>query len=456
MPPPGLRNALPRCRSLCCNEGGMPLAASRSAASRIRGTPSATAAASASSSRRGSDSGSTREASTIDSTQPTTTSGSSGKVGTPVASTVSARPASTSCTAPNPCTTSTQSGTGGTSSSCHIGSPRSAVASQPRSRSTASGVATASGTSASTTSTSAASNACDGAFSFTHTRPASVSTRATTDQKRTRSRTTGAVVRTPTAASAGASQPSRAASHSSLSQRAGRSASGTAVPEPRDRLGVALHPVADDVVVAHVGEVAVVAELLAGVDVADVHLDAGHPAGRERVAQGDRGVGVARGVDDEAGDAGTALLHPVDEGALVVALPEVEQQTGSPGGLEAERLDVGEGRAAVDLRLALAEEVEVGAVEHQHRAVVHDPEYAGRVSAAQAAFRRRALGSGAVVVRLVGRARGVGGLDPARGQRLARRCGPAAPEVPRQPVVGLGRRARRRARDAGRHLGGQP
>ena len=57
MAPPGRRNALPRCRSLCCNDGGMPLAASRSAASRIRGRPSATAAASVSSSRRGSASG---------------------------------------------------------------------------------------------------------------------------------------------------------------------------------------------------------------------------------------------------------------------------------------------------------------------------------------------------------------------------------------------------------------
>jgi len=39
------------------------------------------------------------------------------------------------------------------------------------------------------------------------------------------------------------------------------------------------------VVVAHVGEVAVVAELLAGGDVADVHLDPRHPAGGQRVAK---------------------------------------------------------------------------------------------------------------------------------------------------------------------------
>ena len=68
------------------------------------------------------------------------------------------------------------------------------------------------------------------------------------------------------------------ARHSGLRHRAGRSRS-TVLADPGDRLGVALHPVADDVVVADVGEVAVVPELLARVDVADVHLDAGHGHG---------------------------------------------------------------------------------------------------------------------------------------------------------------------------------
>ena len=66
----------------------------------------------------------------------------------------------------------------------------------------------------------------------------------------------------------------------------------------------------------------------------------------------------------------------------MVALPEVEHQPGPLGGLEAERLDVGEGRAAVDLRLALAEQVEVRAVEHQHRGFVHGGSMPARSGAA--------------------------------------------------------------------------
>ena len=152
MAPPGRRNALPRCRSLCCNDGGMPLAASRSAASRMRGRPSATAAASVSSSRRGSASGSARDG--VRQRRPPSRRRRPAAPGRWARRSRAPRlgwSASTCCTSANPCTTSTQSGTGGTSSSCHIGRPRSAVASHPRSRSTASGVATASGTSVSTT-----------------------------------------------------------------------------------------------------------------------------------------------------------------------------------------------------------------------------------------------------------------------------------------------------------------
>ena len=62
------------------------------------------------------------------------------------------------------------------------------------------------------------------------------------------------------------------------------------------------------------------------------------------------------------------LLDPFDHFAFVVGLAEIDGVAGRFGGLATERLDIGERRAAVNLRLALAEQVEVGSVEDEDRA----------------------------------------------------------------------------------------
>ena len=161
-----------------------------------------------SSSRRGSSAGSARSSSTRSVTQPTTASGCSGKVGTP-GRRVPRRRGRRACAEPRrtPAATATQSATGGTGlvvphRQAEVGGRQPAAVGVDGDG----GGARHPARSRSTTSTSAASKACDGAFSLTHTRPASVSTCATTDQNLTRSRTTGAVARTPAPASAG-SQP---------------------------------------------------------------------------------------------------------------------------------------------------------------------------------------------------------------------------------------------------------
>ena len=111
-----------------------------------------------------------------------------------------------------------------------------------------------------------------------------------------------------------------------------------------------------------------VAEGLAAVDVGEMHLHHRPADGRQRVPQGDAGVGERGGVDqDPMGPVGT-LLDPIDERPLVVGLEAGEfhrgaRESGGLGGQAA--VDLLERGAPVDLRLAAAEEVQVRAVEHE-------------------------------------------------------------------------------------------
>ncbi|MNC57495.1 hypothetical protein D3C75_1071610 [compost metagenome] len=58
-------------------------------------------------------------------------------------------------------------------------------------------------------------------------------------------------------------------------------------------------------------------------------------------------------------------MNPIDHLAFVVALLELQGQLQAAGRLLAQGMDVGEGFAAIDLGLAQAEHVQVGAVEHE-------------------------------------------------------------------------------------------
>src|SRR5699024_12025332 len=75
------------------------------------------------------------------------------------------------------------------------------------------------------------------------------------------------------------------------------------------------------------------------------------------------------------------ILHGTDETALMVALDAAGGQARLGGGVGAHRFDVGQGGAAVDLGLTLAEEVEVRAVEDKdlrHRSEEHTSELQSR------------------------------------------------------------------------------
>ena len=108
-----------------------------------------------------------------------------------------------------------------------------------------------------------------------------------------------------------------------------------------------------------------VAERLAGVDIGEMDLDGGVAGSGEGVAQGDTGVGQSARVDDDARGVRRLGLEEVDQRALGVGL-EWRNLAAKLGGARGQALvDLGEGRRAVDRRLARAQHVEVGAVDRQ-------------------------------------------------------------------------------------------
>jgi hypothetical protein len=108
-----------------------------------------------------------------------------------------------------------------------------------------------------------------------------------------------------------------------------------------------------------------VPELLALVHVGEVDLDERGSELGARVADGDGVVGPGGGVEDHRVAVVGGLVEPLEHLALVVRLAEVHVEAQFRAGRDAERLEVGEGLGAVDRRFALAEPVEVRAVQDQ-------------------------------------------------------------------------------------------
>ena len=104
-----------------------------------------------------------------------------------------------------------------------------------------------------------------------------------------------------------------------------------------------------------------VAVVLAGEDIAQVHLHLGSRHRQQRVAQRHRRVAVAPEVDDEAVGREPLALDDVDQLALGIALKVVDAHAGMR--LAQLREALVERRAAVDFRLATARQVEVRPVD---------------------------------------------------------------------------------------------
>src|SRR6185437_7512578 len=100
------------------------------------------------------------------------------------------------------------------------------------------------------------------------------------------------------------------------------------------------------------GDVGVLPEFFARVDIGDVDLDDRNFQRQQRVKNGDRGGGVARRIEQQAGCLlGARFLDPVDQFAFHIRLPEYHVEAETLGGRAAKFLDIGEGGAAVFFRL---------------------------------------------------------------------------------------------------------
>jgi hypothetical protein len=98
------------------------------------------------------------------------------------------------------------------------------------------------------------------------------------------------------------------------------------------------------------------------VDLHDRHLDRG-----DRVAEGDRVVGERARVEDDAGEP-LALrgLEPVDQLALVIRLPALDRVAAATRMIAEHAVDLRERDLAVHPGLAGAEQIQVGAVQHEN------------------------------------------------------------------------------------------
>ena len=104
-------------------------------------------------------------------------------------------------------------------------------------------------------------------------------------------------------------------------------------------------------------------EKLPLVHIGDVHFDDRSREGVQRIEDGDGRVGEGGGIDDDPGRALAGGVDEVDELIFPIALMELDRKPELLADAATVRLDVGQRLAAVDLRLAFSQEVEIGAVQ---------------------------------------------------------------------------------------------
>ena len=131
-------------------------------------------------------------------------------------------------------------------------------------------------------------------------------------------------------------------------------------------MGVPLQPLAGDGGEAGQAGVTNLAEILAGLDGADVDLHGGDGHGLEGIEDRYACVRVGCWVDDDAVDLAVGLLDLVDDAALVVGLEDLDLVKALRGARLLADLDQAVVVvAAVDARLANAEHVQIGAVDDE-------------------------------------------------------------------------------------------
>lgn len=111
----------------------------------------------------------------------------------------------------------------------------------------------------------------------------------------------------------------------------------------------------------------VVAESLARMDIRDMHFNIGNADRFQRIGDGDAGVAVSSGIDnDKADPLIVRTLNPIHQFAFMVALESFELQPRDPCSGFHFLVDVGQRRLAVDIGFARAKQVQVGAMQNQN------------------------------------------------------------------------------------------
>ena len=97
-----------------------------------------------------------------------------------------------------------------------------------------------------------------------------------------------------------------------------------------------------------------------------MHLDEGDGDAEQGIAQRDAGVGIGAGIDnDEGHPLATCGMQAIDQGTFAVALVTGELVAAAAGKLGALALEGGQGRAAVDPRLAQTQEIQIRTIDDQ-------------------------------------------------------------------------------------------
>lgn len=129
---------------------------------------------------------------------------------------------------------------------------------------------------------------------------------------------------------------------------------------------IAVGAEADDRADGDIGKTGLVTERLARGHVRQMHFDERQGGGQQRIPQRDTGVGVGRGVEDDAIYAlVTRGVNAVDQSAFAVGLKAGERVTLCTGLLAQAVFDVRQRLCAVQLGLTGAEQVQVGTVEQE-------------------------------------------------------------------------------------------
>jgi len=107
-----------------------------------------------------------------------------------------------------------------------------------------------------------------------------------------------------------------------------------------------------------------VAEFLALVDVRDVDFDNRRFEGIQRVEDRNRRMCERGRIDYDATRNVSCFMNPVDDLVFTVRLVEAKFKSVLFGNLAAIGLDIGKSLVTVDVRLAFAEEIEIGTIQY--------------------------------------------------------------------------------------------